>query len=338
MAASSRPLLTALVFAASLAIALGLGEIGARLAAPFLLFDGEIVFTMRPHTGHEGVPMESRGGVVMWRFPRDDRPPPRAEKQGFRIVVPGDSVLFPGLVADADGAARRLEWLLNEHLDGGPYEVVNLAEPAFNTAQEERMLLDAGFPLAPDLVLVGVTPNDEQEFAFHNGQLLEVRFLHDMRARRDAAGFGPLARASYLYNWLWLLLEGAKAEPPSGDVDPLIEAPLRRMHAAARERNARLAVMCFPEYKSRDAEQLDPARDRCRFQRVAEWAAEAGVPYLDLVSAEAPYRIRDISMDNIHRSPYGHEVDAVAIFDWLVDGHVVPYRAIRSRPKPPPPR
>src|SRR6185369_6765398 len=189
----ARPALDALLFVVSLAVALGLAEIGARVVAPFFLFDGEIAFSRGPYRGHEGVPMETRDGVVMWRFPRDDRPPPRPVKQGFRIVVLGDSVLFPALVSDAHGAARRLETLLNEHLDGGPYEVVNLAEPGFDTQQEERMLLEAGFPLAPDLVLVGVTPNDQQEFALHDGQLLEVRFLHHMRTRHDAGWLGRVA-------------------------------------------------------------------------------------------------------------------------------------------------
>ncbi len=329
----TRPALAALLFVVSLAVALGVAEIGARMVAPFFLFDGEIAFSRGPYRGHEGVPMETRDGVVMWRFPRDDRPAPRPVKQGFRIVVLGDSVLFPALVSDAHGAARRLETLLNEHLDGGPYEVVNLAEPGFDTQQEERMLLEAGFPLAPDLVLVGVTPNDQQEFALHDGELLEVRFLHHMRARHDAGWLGRLTHESYFYNWMWLLLERVRTEPVD-DPDAVIVGPLRRMHEGARERNARFAVMCFPGYGA--TEHLDPRRDRCAFPGVGAWAAEAAVPYLDLVDAEVPYRVRDISMDHIHRSAYGHEIDAVAIFDWLVDQRVVPYRAIRSRPEPPP--
>ena len=241
------------------------------------LFDGEIVFKVRPYTGHEGIPTETRDGIVMWRFPRDDRPSPRPVKDGFRIVVLGDSVLFPAGVADADGAARRLERLLNEHLDGGPYEVVDLAEPGFNTQQEERTLLDSGLPLQPDLVLVGVTPNDDQEFALENGQLMEVRFLRHMRARGANGAFQALAQRSYLYNWLWLARE-TTVDVPVEDVDPLIEAPLRRMHAAARQHDADLAVMCFPDYYGPRAERLDPRRDRCRFQRIAEWAAAARVP------------------------------------------------------------
>ena len=149
--ATSRPRATALLFVVSAAVGLAVAELGARLMAPFFLFDGEIVFKVSPYKGHEGVPMETRDGLVMWRFPRDDRPSPRPVKNAFRIVVLGDSVLFPAGVADADGAARRLERLLNEHLDGGPYEVVDLAEPGFDTQQEERTLLDTGLPLQPDL-------------------------------------------------------------------------------------------------------------------------------------------------------------------------------------------
>jgi len=335
--ATSRSLTNALLLAVSAAVGLAVAELSARYAAPFFLFDGEIVFKVRPYTGHEGIPMETRDGLVMWRFARDDRPPPRPVKDGFRIVVLGDSVLFPVGVGDADGAARRLERLLDEHLDGGPYEVVNLAEPGFGTQQEERTLLDSGLPLRPDLVLVGVTPNDDQEFALENGQLTEVRFLRHMRGRRASGTLRELVWRSYLFNWIWLARE-ATADVPPGDVDALVEAPLRRMHAAARSHGAAFAVMCFPDYGGPRKQRLDPRRDRCRFQRIAAWAAAAGVPYLDLVDAEAPYESSALRADEIHRSVFGHEVDAVAIFDWLVDGHVVPYGAIRGRPPAPPPQ
>ena len=48
----------------------------------------------------------------MWRFPRDDRPSPRPVKNAFRIVVLGDSVLFPTGVADADALIRAEGFLL----------------------------------------------------------------------------------------------------------------------------------------------------------------------------------------------------------------------------------
>jgi hypothetical protein len=95
--------------------------------------------------------------------------------------------------------------------------------------------------------------------------------------------------------------------------------------------------MCFPDYYAPRDDRLDPRRDRCRFEPVPKWAAAAGVPFLDLVDAEAPHWSPELRIDEIHRSPFGHLVDAIAIFDWLVDGHVVPYRALRSRPTPPAP-
>jgi hypothetical protein len=185
-------------------------------------------------------------------------------------------------------------------------------------------------------VLVGITPNDDQEFALENGQLMEVRFLRHMQARHANGPLQALARRSYLYNWLWLARE-TTLEGETPDVDPLIEAPLRRMHAAAREHGASLAVMCFPDYNGPRESRLDPQRDRCRFESVPKWAAAAGVPFLDLVDAETPYRSAELRIDNIHRSVFGHMVDTVAVFDWLVDNHVVPYRTIRARPTPPPP-
>lgn len=327
----------AAVLALSSLLALGLGEAAARLAAPFFLFDGEVVFKTRPYHGHEGVPMRSAGGVVLWHFPRADRPPVRPTKQGVRVVVLGDSVLFPAGVPDADGSARRLEALLNRHLDGGPYEVVNLAEPGFNTLQEERTLLEQGLSLRPDLVLLGVTPNDTQEFALHRGQLVEGRFLRHMIARAEARGF--VARHSYLYNWLWLL--GRRGWSSAGsarvDSDPLVEAPARRMATLLRARGVAFGVLCFPAYEGPSAQRLDPLRDRCAFPGLPRWASAEGVPLLDLVDAEAPFPSSALSIDPIHRSPLGHAVDAVAAFEWVVARRLVPYRAVRSRPSPPAP-
>ena len=41
---------------------------------------------------------------------------------------------------------------LNQHLDGGPYEVVNLSEGGYATLQEEQLMLDEVPALQPDLV------------------------------------------------------------------------------------------------------------------------------------------------------------------------------------------
>ena len=79
------------------------------------------------------------------------------------------------------------------------------------------------------------------------------------------------------------------------------------------------------------------SRPSQRERGCAEWAAAARVPYLDLVDTEARYRSPELRIDDIHRSAFGHEVDAIAIFDWLVDDHVVPYGAIRARPTAPAP-
>jgi hypothetical protein len=36
-----------------------------------------------------------------------------------------------------------------------------------------------------------------------------------------------------------------------------------------------------------------------------------------------------LQLDNIHLSRFGHQVLAQAMFDWLVDGRLVPYRNVR---------
>src|SRR4030095_4250627 len=102
-----------------------------------------------------------------------------------RIVVLGDSVLMPAVLPDHDGAPRVLETLLAEALDGGPYEVVNLAQGGWSTVQEEALLRHEGLALHPDLVVVGVTPNDAQQYTLVDGQLVSTDFLADAYRRAD---------------------------------------------------------------------------------------------------------------------------------------------------------
>lgn len=299
----------------------------ARRFGGFALIDGHPA-TMEGHEEFGGVRLQTLGGVTIWRRDHPDRPPPAAEKKGFRIVVLGDSVLQPALLDDRDGTARLLEAELNARLDGGPYEVVNLSEGGWDTLQEEQVLLHEGLPLSPDLVLVGVSPNDAEEFAFRDGRLFRVNFLRDLDQRPTTGLSGLLATHSYLYNLLWLRWkEFTYATVVFGEpreMEAVVE-PLRRMTARNTEQGARTAILCFPYLRE---DRFDPASDRCPFQRLVEWASEARVPLLDPIPVYSRYPNRKIRLDHIHLSRLGHRILARATFDWLVGEHLVPYQRV----------
>ncbi len=304
---------------------LAAGEWLARRYGGLAIVDGRPV-AVEPHEEFGGVTLEELGGVAVWRRAHPDRPTPKPAKEGFRIVVLGDSVLQPARVEDREGTARLLERELNERLDAGPYEVVNLAEGGWNTAQEEQVFLRDGLPLEPDLVLVGVTPNDIQEFAYRDGQLFEVRFLRQLDQRPVSGPLGFLAAHSHLYNLLWLEWQGIElTHGPNGPlVQRAIVEPLQRMAARTAQRGAGFAVLCFPFLRS----ERFTATDRCDLQPLVDWASQARVPLLDPIPAYAAYPTSDLRLDDIHLSPLGHRVLTQATFDWLVAERLVPYRRV----------
>jgi lysophospholipase L1-like esterase len=299
-------------------------ELLARRFGGFAIVDGRPA-TVEPHVELGRITVETLGDVAIWRRPHPDRPAAAPVKRGFRILVLGDSVVEPARLDDRQGAARLLENELNARLDSGPYEVVNLSEGGWNTVQEEQVLFHKGLPLSPDLILIGVSPNDTQELTFRNGQLLELGFLRDLDRRSTGGSTDFLATRSYLYNLLWLTWKRSEyAAGRSNETKELaaIVAPLRRMTARSAEHGARLAVLCFPHLQG---DQFSAATDRCDFQRLVEWASNEHVPLLDPISAYSRYPNHDLRLDDIHLSPLGHQVLASATFDWLVDLHLVPY-------------
>src|SRR5689334_20628725 len=156
--------------AGSVVVVLAIAEYIAPRYAPFVLVDGRLTLLGERYERRAPFTLTEIDGVPMWFHELGDRPPPKAKKEGFRIIVLGDSVLMPAGVREQDGAIRLLEHMLGTALDGGPYEVVNLAEGGWSTLQEEVRLRHEGPALQPDLVVVGLTSNDAQQYVMVDGQ------------------------------------------------------------------------------------------------------------------------------------------------------------------------
>ncbi|HET7293763.1 MAG TPA: SGNH/GDSL hydrolase family protein [Vicinamibacteria bacterium] len=83
----------------------------------------------------------------------------------LRVVGIGDSIMWGWGVEEQDTFLRRLERALAPAIRP-PVEVLNLAVPTYNAAQEAAVLERHGMPLAPDLVIVAYTMNDGAPPAF----------------------------------------------------------------------------------------------------------------------------------------------------------------------------
>jgi hypothetical protein len=302
----------------------------ARAFAPFVLVNGRLSLLGERYDRRAPMTLTEIDGVPMWFHEQSDRPTPKPKKEGFRIVVLGDSVLMPAVIPEREGAIRLLENLLGTTLDGGPYEVVNLAEGGWSTLQEEVRLRHEGPALHPDLVVVGLSPNDDMQYVMVDGQLIFTHFIQDAEERGDHV----LARHSYAWNWLWIAEKSREATR-----GPLVSQPehdsvlasLTRMAEMTRAAGSRFAILCLPIL---DEEHVpSPA---CVWPDVVAWAERAGVPLLGAASLYGAYPLPLVRLDTIHLSALGHRVLAVGWLRWLLDAHLVPGRAVHDLPDYPP--
>ena len=310
-----------------LVVALAIAEYIAPRYAPFVLVNGRFTLLGERYEQRARLTLTEIDGVPMWFHEPGDRPPPKPKKQGIRIVVLGDSVLMPAGVGEQEGAIRVLEHLLAAALDGGPYEVVNLAEGGWSTLQEEVRLRHEGLALQPDLVVVGLSPNDAQQYVMVDGQLIFTQFIQDAEARGDHV----LARRSYVWNWLWLTwkrIEANQRPLRSWPEQDSVLASLSRMAEMTRAAGSRFAILCLPVLD----EQHDPPSSACGWPDVVAWAERVNVPLLGVASLYESYPKPLVRLDSIHFSAFGHRILAVGWLRWLIDEHLIPWRAVRALP------
>ena len=315
----------AALVAVGVGLAVVLAELASRHVAPFELVHGDLAFVRNRRPQRDDPRPYSLGGVALWRRSHPGRARATAVKRGFRIVVLGDSVLEPAGLPDADGTVHRVGELLAARLPDRAFELVNLAEGGWSTLQEEQALLHEGLALDPDLVLLGVSPNDAQQFVLHDGQLLQVEFQQRLVRSRDR---GWLARHSYLYNLLWLSRQpSAGLERSSGQLErERIVAPIERMVAMSAARGARFGILCFP-FLSSPRFAVD-ARG-CSFASLEDWARERRVPLLDPTVAYSAHANAALRLDDIHLSGLGHGVLAEEVYRWLISQGLVEGGAVR---------
>ena len=192
-----------LVLAWSTLAALVAIEVGLRaLDAPkFREGDNSGRHAADPDVGHVYVPnhrqtLTSREYSVEWasnaQGVRGDRDFGPKEPGVIRVVCVGDSFTACDQVPYRESWPAVLESCLDERAAPAHFEVVNAGFPGFGTVNEAPWIAKFGAAFAPDVVLVGMTPNDLLENQFplqytaREGQLVssasteadEARFAH----------------------------------------------------------------------------------------------------------------------------------------------------------------
>jgi lysophospholipase L1-like esterase len=354
-------LANALALGAGSLVALGLGEIGARLVAPPPM--GPIWFAHDAELGAIPVPSE-RGertfpGAYRFSFSHDS--------QGLRVVpaaagvtakktvlVLGDSYTY-GLGVDDDQTYCNV--LQEELRSGPPVRVVNAGNPAKGTDYALRFYLARQATLRPDVVLLAFFKNDFGDNArgayfslTSKGALASLPPKDARSARRRLLerlpGFGWLLANSQLVNLLRqtaviLTFERdrpgqpiAVRRPPDGPLGFTWVDPPRReetarylaaLRDAVREHGASLLVFYVPD--ARDCwlarQGRPPSPDETAFREIG---VDLGLRAFSLtpVLAASPEPLERLYFSEGHWTPSAHAIAARALAEEMRDARLSP--------------
>lgn len=220
-----------------------------------------------------------------------------------RIVALGDSFTWGAGVDFDDAYPQRLERALSRRR-GGPVEVINLALPGFNTADELAVLEKQGFAYRPDLVLVGYVLNDAED-----ASSAEWRRTQEWERER-ARGPWPWQRSAllrFVAGRLWATRENHRriadyremyAEGAPGWT--VSRAALGTLGALCRRRGVPLVVAIFPLFGNSLGDDYPFAEVHAE---VAAAASRAGARVVDLLTAYRGLRSELLVVDAADEHP-----------------------------------
>lgn len=294
---------------------------------------------MKPHSEYEwqGIPVRINSHGL--RGPETTYEKPAGT---VRILNLGDSVAMGWGVAEEDTYGRRLERWLNEQAAGGPrYEVINAGVPGWNLENALAYLEAEGLRYEPDLVLLDIT------------LVNDIYGSNALEAHNRSLPLEWLRANTYFWPFLTVHLRTFQARAEGRDRIDVIDPPttadkyfpldpesqrwdqvwnaVAAIEQRAKENGASTVLVLFPL----EFQVLDEAFSTLPQELLAERAAEAGIPLLDLLPAyrqaclekpggpcrlEDRYLFADVWM---HPSAFGHELTARAIAQRL-DGSLLP--------------
>jgi hypothetical protein len=241
---------------------------------------------------------------------RDAEWTPAALAGRTRVVVLGDSFAAGYGIRDIED---RFSGVLGREL-GEDFAVMTVADGGWDTGHEAAAL--AGYPYAPDIVVLSYYVNDISEAAGLHG----VTWPEEMNVAYRAP---QIVWESYLLNFLYFQavrlprsnVEGLYMDFLRGLYeDPAIwathAAQLSEIEAWSDEHDARLLVLIFPGL-------VDPVGTDFATRRVASLFREHGVPVLEVRDLIEGWETRDLIVHryDAHPSQALSEVVGVALAD-----------------------
>jgi len=268
----------AIIAAGTMLVLAGL-ELYLRLTVPASSLDSIFQYTletkrykvMKPDATVLAWGKELRTNALGFRDRAAEIPPKRPGE--FRIVVLGDSFTVSAGVELDRIYTSALERRLSERFPG--VRIINLAVGGYNIVQYAYVLEEVGLGLEPDMVLVGVFPDND--FSMDNYEL-------NYRVATGAASALPVRawhETTYVYRAYGRKLEAKLKrwlDPPREAKQGWQQntAALEAIALAARERNIPLAVALLPHTFHFESQ-------RALFDRVARFCSEQDLSCVSLL-------------------------------------------------------
>lgn len=337
----------------SVAVGTLVGLIAAEVGARFLLpakplhveyvADDPLPFKPKPWSRTSGRTDEFKYDYRHNGFGFRDVEHPLDKSDGtFRILGLGDSFTYGVGVALEETYLHRLEARLNAREGSHPrVEIVKAGMPRYFPEAERLLLEKYGMMFSPDLVVVGLLPNDVIDtFLGVDALTVESGHLVTREGKTTLGSLGvsvsPYSRLagvvlktyvewrtphtrrpdSRRHRWNEVFVSGGYHE----NEWIRVEQELEKMARIAGSRGARLTVMTIP--------QRGPWTEASRYPaaRISLWARKHGVSFVDVLPAmeRIPDRPRLYYPKDGHCTPAGHAVIADVLYQHLIDENLVP--------------
>jgi lysophospholipase L1-like esterase len=319
-------------------VALGLGEVVARMAAPKAPAKGP---SIDPAQSTEGWSLSDfarpqvRGLMATGALYRTNRHGFRGREYAarkpagvFRVMIVGDSVTVGSGVEEYEAYPARLERRLNELQPGKPltYEVLNLGVPGANIGVSARRLTGTVPRFDPDLIVYGWTVNDVEGPGYETTTPSPL----ERRKRIETIGRSIFARSALfrVVSKRWRSLREIVRPPSDSYVYELernylhdagawthFTGELDRLAGIQEERG--VCVLVFLHTQPYSLNFLYPFS--AIHQRVAEAARDRGLLVIDSFDAHRGHAARSlwVSPSDPHPNPTGHRILSEALYEGL---------------------
>lgn len=262
----------------------------------------------------------------------------------YRILFLGDSVTFGVGVSSEESYVARLDQMFQEHHSSIKFKALNGGLPGYSTYDELNFLRNQGLQLKPDLVLLAFVLNDLAEntsviqsqggeegmygvslmvkihkfLSFHSSLYTALRTLN-MYIRSGST------KQIFKHSVKWENEEVNKFlvssyTPEQEKIWQGITNQLTFMKNLLKEQKINMGLIIFPWHYQWDQTAVEATPQK----RLKEWGQEEGVPVLDLLPFLTTHPLKSVLIDHCHLKPFGHELAAKAIYNFLFsDGRLL---------------